>query len=214
MDKIETAGSNLSESQLRRWLIHEDVYLSRTTREWLKNTDPEISTGMLSDVARDAELESAHPIALLLRGFVLAGFSPSMAILGGSVYDRKAGIRAAILLGRMGDIRALAPLMRLWTDKSSIKSKYHNDIESILTRLLAESEQNELRPHFDSIEDLIRRIWKAHSSSDLSPEQTVLIIAGLDAIGKVTVSGAGNLKEVIKTSPTTKPNRLRVQQSL
>lgn len=210
---VTPLSSALSESQLRRWLIHEDVYLSRHTREWLKTTPPEVAADMLARIAQDAALESAHPVALFLRGFVLAGFTPSMAILGGSVYDRRAGIRAAILLGRLGDPRAIEPLSRLWTDNRIIKSKYHNDFEAILIHLLRHITPEEIVPYADALYDLLRRIWKSRPYRDLTASETELLLAGLGALPAAARTENAALRSLLNASAAAQPNRKRIQEA-
>ena len=205
-----------TESQLRRWFVNEDIYLSAFTRKWLEQTPTQEAADMLARIAGDAALEGLSPLALAARSFALSGFTPSLAVAGGGVYDRKAGIRAALLLASLKDARALTPLARLWSVNPLNQSKYHDQIESALLQLLSEDfAADELRPHADALADLARRIWNVgFPNRDLTSQRAALIRAILDNLSRADADAARSFAGFVTEKPSRRRNRASVQSDL
>ena len=112
-----------SEDELRYWLVNEDWYMSRHTREWLERTPPDEAADLLARIAQDANPEPRSAWSMFLTGIASSGFSPSNAIAGKGPDERKAGTRAALMLANLNDARCVAPLVRvfetngLWQNK-------------------------------------------------------------------------------------------------
>ena len=168
----------LTEEELHEWLASEDWYPSAHTKAWLERTPRKEAADVLAHFAAQADLEPLNPFALALMVGVTAGFVPSQGAAGRGVLNRKAGIRAALYLADFGDIRAIAPLCRLWTNVRVKRSKYYQQIEPALIRLLSENEgcaaPGETR---DAVRHLVSRIWQAGGPKrDLSRAQADLLI--------------------------------------
>ena len=173
---------------LRYWLANEDWYLSGYTRKWLQHTPPEEAAEVLAEIAADAQPEPRGAWQLFL--LFLTWFSLSGSI-GPGPARRKAGIRAAVLLARMGDSRALEPLVRVYETVRWRQSRYHELIESALIRLLASpSARPGLRPHVSVINDLARRVWSLGGGRrDLDPGAADLLVAALKVLASPGVEG-------------------------
>ena len=202
-----------TESQLRRWFVHEDIYLSAFTRQWLERTPPDEAADLLAHIAQDAQLEGLSLLALLARSFALAGFSPSLAIAGGGVYARKAGIRAALLLASLNDARALTPLARLWSVNPLNQSKYHDKIEWSLVVLLSDDfTPDELRLHVPAVADLARRVWNVGlPRRDLTPQRAALIRAALTSVARTDANAAHSLADFLTATPSPRKTRAALQ---
>lgn len=121
---------------LRRSLAQEDVYMSHSTREWLKRTPHEEALNILAEIAADAQPERRsivqHCVTMLLASFATSdGLNPKAVA-------RRVGTRAAIMLADMDDPRALPPLVRVFELNMMRQGNYQELVEKSLTRYLTQ----------------------------------------------------------------------------
>src|SRR5690242_12732445 len=101
-----------SERDLRYWLTNEDWYMSSHTRRWLESTQLQEAADLLARIAEDANPEPRWGLSAFLSVLAVSGFSFTGAIAGKGPQIRKAGIRAALMLANLNDLRSIPPLVR------------------------------------------------------------------------------------------------------
>lgn len=180
------------QEELQYWLANEDWYPSRFTQNWLRRTPAAEVVETLNLIAQDAQ---PQPPCLLSRiGIIFAttGFATSSGIAGGGPQKRKAGVRAALMLGDLNDLRAITPLVRVFDPYGFWQSKYQKEIEVTLTRLLSQAaEQGGVAAYRNEVQTLINRILQdSRKRSDLSGPLTDLLITSLHYLR--AIGGAEN----------------------
>ncbi len=203
--------------ELRHWLANEDWYPSRHTRLWLERTDPEVAADVLAGLAERADLESKNPAVQFLATFA-AGFSPSGTIGGEAAIDRKAGIRAALMLAEMGDVRSVPPLVKIFEPYQTRQSKYQGQIEKLLSSLFTQAAQNptpEIVPTCAApARTLAERIWNERANYDLNQSLADLLVKTARLL--IAIENEPNrlfLNQIVE-SATARPNRKQVQEQL
>jgi len=166
---------------LRYWLANEDWHMSAYTRNWLARTAPDVASDLLANIAEDARAEPRAPLSVLSTLFASSGMATSDAIAGKGPGSRRAGARAALMLARMGDARAIAPLARVFDLGWLWQSKYQEEVEAALTLLLSDTPTNPLDRRYEiELRTMAWRAWGAGGEQrDLSPSLTGLLLAAL-----------------------------------
>ena len=196
----------LTEEELHQWLADEDWYPSAHTKAWLEKTPRKEAADVLARFAQKADLEPLNPLSVAAMVGVMAGFVPSQGAMGRRVLDRKAGIRAALYLADFGDIRAVPPLCRLWTSAPFKKSKYHEQIEPALAKLLGQTTGDAPEETRAAVHDLVVRVWKAKGPKrDLTAAQADLLVAALHFLSETP--------SALSLPVSALPNRARVQEA-
>ncbi len=168
------------EKELRHWLSIEDWYPSAYTRSFLERTPKEEAADLLAHIAQDADCETPTLWWAIIMAFMASGFTTSAGVMGRRSTDIKAGIRAALLLASLNDPRSIAPLARVWQSVSWKQSKYQDDVEAALIRMLRfASESGYPYRYSPDVSHLVSRIWEAHPRGDLTMKQTDLLLAAL-----------------------------------
>ena len=171
-----------TDDDLRHWLEVEEWYMSSHTREWLARTPPHEAAETLARIAEGAEREPNTAWSAIATNIAMSGFSPGSAIAGPGPGIRKAGVRAALMLEKMGDPRSVAPLARSFAAPGNRQSPYQQVIEEALARALrhAHAEATALPPDARAdVRDLIGRAWSARPGRDLSPAHAAIVDAAL-----------------------------------
>lgn len=204
-------GPIQTEEDLRYWLVNEDWYMSRHTREWLEATPADEAADLLARVAQDAQPEPRSAWSMFITGFASAGFAPSNAIAGAGPNNRKSGIRAAVMLGNQGDFRALVPLLRVFEPDPRWQNKYQRQIADALIELLSAAPDAESRRFAPEIRALADRIWRFGAPKrDLPDPLTDVLLAALRWLAAIDPSAA----EAVLVASAETPNRSRVRASL
>jgi hypothetical protein len=199
--------------KLLYWLANEDVYTSDYVRGWLERTPPEQAADDLFLIARLAQPEP-HSIwyAFLRATIMVLATADSVSEL--SPAGRKAGLRAALLLAKRGDTRAIAPLARVFETEGMWKGRYQDAIEAALLQLLSGGEgQSGIHEYAEALRGLAAQIWRSSRGKDLPPRLADLLIA---ALRRLSIEGAPEditLFKSIASQRTTTPNWARVQQT-
>jgi hypothetical protein len=208
---VMAAASN--EQELRYWLANEDWHMSAYTRNWLARTPPDAAADILADIAEDARAEPRAPLSVLTTVFASSGMATSDAIGGKGPGARRAGARAALMLARMGDIRAIAPLIRIFDLDWLWQSKYQTEVEAALTRLLPNTGP-ETRRYETEIRQLAERIWDfGRPRRDLSPSLTELLLVILSCLPAADGEPNQTLLQTIAGATVKGANRQRVQEA-
>lgn len=204
--------TGLSEEQLGYWLANEDWYMSRHTRQWLDQTPPAVATDTL---ARIAEQAAKEPQALWYRAAATfaAGFSPS-GVADPRMAARKAGLRAALMLADLGDVRAVVPLVRVWEPDPARQGKYHPRIEESLSRLLANVAPEDVPVLAPELRALAQTVWQTGGERrDLSPllaDLLKIVFRLLESSGEA--NSTDTLLPPVHAKPN-QPNRARVLET-
>lgn len=201
---------------LRYWLANEDWDMSQYTRNWLECTPPSDAADVLAGIAEGAQPEPSSPLYRVVLAVALSGFANSVAGVG----ERKAGVRAALMLARLGDHRAIAPLTRVFDPYGSWQSKYQRGIESALARLLSDAvaDGGASATHVEDVVRLVARTWPLDGKTrqDLTPSLTALLLA---CIAYLCAAGGGDARVTLRSlasraaDPARHPNRVGVQQA-
>ena len=207
------------DTDLRYWLANEDWYPSRYTQQWMARTPKSEAADTLAAISEDAIAEPRAPWAVAATIVASAGLATSDGIGGKGPGSRKAGTRAALMLAEMGDARAIAPLVRVFTTGGFLRSKYQEQIEAALTKLLTGATDSlELAANAPDIRTLADRIRHSHNDrGDLPEVHTNLVIAAIRVLH--AIGGAENtallrtLAEDAVSSPGKRPNRVKIQQT-
>jgi hypothetical protein len=213
-----TNAPGQAEGDIRYWLANEDWYLSAYTRAWLERTPPDVAADILAQIAEDADLEARSSWSVFLMIFAVAGFSPSNAIAGKHPDDRKAGIRAALLLAGMEDARSIAPLVRVYETDPLRQSKYQERIEPALTRVLnhvlSAANDHEIHQYADDVRHLTSRAWGfGGGRRELPMGTTDLLLTALRWLGRSRTEADTRLLRLIAASQGRMPNRVRVKEA-
>jgi hypothetical protein len=212
--KMSSGNADIrTDADLRHWLVLEDWYMSNHTRAWLQRTPPEQAADTLARIAADADREPRSPWSVIATGIATAGFTPSGAIAGSGPVNRKAGVRAALMLANLNDLRCIAPLARAFAPAGSRQGQYQELIEKALTRVLANAEgQAETQPYEPEVQTLAREIWaEGGDGKDLSSAHAELLIAALRFL-KTAGADLSVLNAIVK-APAKKPSRSRVKET-
>jgi hypothetical protein len=165
-------------STLQYWLANEDVYTSAYVLKWLERTPGDVAADMLAVIAKNARPESRSLWWMMFHG--LASMLTTAEIISeNSPAGRKAGIRAAMLLAHRGDLRALAPLVRVFEPHWFWRSKYQDSIEASLLHLLSHApEETDWTPYRTDLRTLAEAIRRSgRKQQKLSVRQSDLLTA-------------------------------------
>ena len=202
-------SASQSNQKLRYWLANEDWYISSHTRDWLVRTPPEEAARTLAEIAESAGLERGGLLSLAQT--LLAAFSISGSVTTGPA-SRKAGIRAAIMLGRMKDARAISPLARVYTP--SHPGKYHKLIEEALTDAISHGDSQTIRSQVSIVEGLAEIIWTSvRAGRDFDNTRADLLIAAMSALVQPGAKSASGIVRMVAESRSEKPNRVRAREA-
>jgi hypothetical protein len=196
---------------LRYWLANEDVYMSSYVRGWLERTPPAEAADVLAGVSESAQPEPHSLWWTIFRGLILT-FATSEGVSKNSPAARKVGTRAALLLARMDDPRAIPPLVRVFEAEPGRAGKYQGEVERELTRLLSHPIPGPLsREQAEAVEELAERIWSSgRGRRDLSSERADMLIAALSRLSETGAEAERAILHAIATSESGSPNRTRV----
>ena len=174
------SGSDVirTDDDLKHWLEVEEWYMSSHTREWLQRTDPREASDALARVAEGADREPNTAWSAIATNIAMSGFAPGGAIAGPGPGTRKAGVRAALMLEKAGDPRAVAPLARAFAAPGSRQTQYQGLIEEALARALARAEAISADDVADVL-DLARRAWSSRPGRDLAPLHADIVASAL-----------------------------------
>jgi len=211
-DAAAAAVVRFDDHDLRYWLANEDWDMSQYTRRWLERTAPTEAADVLAKIAEGAQPEPSSLLYRLVLVVALSGFANSV----GGVAERKAGVRAALMLARLGDRRAVAPLTRVFDPYGSWQSKYQRNIEGALTRLLTDAARTDGAAHLDEVTHLVARTWPADGKvrADLTPALAELLVA---CVGYLRAAGSASASTALRSlasrtvDSARHPNRARVQ---
>lgn len=193
------------------WLANEDLYTSDSVRIWMDRNPPETVADDLARLAANAQPEPRSFWYGLFRGFMMA-FGTSDAVSEKGPGGRKAGVRAALLLARMGDLRSLPPLVRAFETHWNRKGKYQDSIERALLGLVENSTgMPETRAYAQDTAMLLERIWRS-GGTDLSPQSADLAIAAVRALAASENDHARRILHEIAASKSSSPNKMRVRE--
>ena len=203
------------DEDLRYWLSNEDWYMSTYTRQWLERTPSAVAADVLAHIAEDAKPEPTDFFSVLAIFFASSGLATSTGIAGGGPKARKAGTRAALLLADMGDVRSVAPLVRVFTTGGMMQSKYQENIEKTLRHFLTRAtEDPTLAVPVSDIEILADRIWQyGNGQKELTPAFTDLLLTALQFLHVRGEESSKTLLKTIAESPVKGPNRQKIQQA-
>lgn len=203
-----------SEADLRHWLANEDWYMSRHTRRWLDTTPADVAADTLARIAEAAVPEPRSLWGVFLTAVATSGFSPSGAIAGQGPADRKAGVRAALMLADLNDVRCVPPLVRVFETNPAWQNKYQELIEAALLRFLPRAaDLPEARQYAPDIHDLARRLWNPGDvRRDLPARSADLLLAAIRFLHGSGREPDHSLLESIAESTATGSNRLRVRE--
>lgn len=201
---------------LRYWLANEDWDMSRFTRRWLERTPPGEAADTLAEIAEGARPEPGSLLYRLVLVVALSGFANSVA----GVAERKAGIRAALLLANLGDDRCVAPLVRVFDPYGFWQSRYEAQIERALTRFLAAAADGggDAGRHAADVRLLVERAWRGGRGGDLRGSIAELLLAAVHYL-RVARGAEGDdalLRGIAGASlpnPEHQPNRARVRDA-
>jgi hypothetical protein len=203
--------------ELRHWLANEDWYPSRHTQAWLSRTDPDVAADILASLAERADLESRNPAVQFIATFA-AGFSPSGTIGGEGAIDRKAGIRAALMLAEMGDVRSVPPLVRIFEPYETRQSKYQAQIEKLLGGIFTQAAQNSTSEIVavcaDPARTLAERIWNERTNRDLTPVLADLLYSVARFLLATGNEQNRTVVQRIAENNATKPQRRNAQDQI
>jgi hypothetical protein len=204
----------IEDEELQYWLENEDWYRSRYTENWLQRTPPEAAANILAPLAEKADLEPRNPWAMLVRGFVASGFSPTSAIAGQKIRIRRAGVRAALLMADLDDARALPALIRVFEPNPNWQHKYQELIENALIRFLdSDDNQAKAEPYAAHLRDLARRIWEADERHDLSPRFAEVLLSLIGTLGRFRDEETVAFLRSLAASSPANPNQQRVRDA-
>ena len=199
-----------TEETLRYWLAQEDVYPSRYTQNFLRNTARNDANDTLASIAADADAEPHSYFALLYSAFATIGFMPSA---GGKIPRRKAGVRAALLLSDRNDIRCVAPLVRVFETDPVWQNHYQAQIVSALSHFFANNAGKLLVPEIvKDAEHLAAHVWSHAPRRDLPPAWARLLSNVLRFV-RAAHAGGDLLQTVTATNYATFPNRAAVRET-
>ena len=165
---------------LQYWLANEDIYTSTFVKNWLKRTPRGEAADALASIAKYARPESRSPLTMMFLGLT-AMLTTAEIISINSPAGRKAGIRAALLLANLNDVRCLMPLVAVFEMHWFWEGKYQQAIESALLRfLLKDDDSLDWKMHIETLQSLAERIWlSGDAKQDLSVRRTDLLVAAL-----------------------------------
>jgi len=127
---------------------------------------------------------------------------------------RKSGIRAAMLLANLGDLRALAPLVRAFESHWFWKGKYQEGIEAALLHLLSQTpdttDWTPYRSDLRTLAEAIRQIGRGHQ--ELSARQADLLIIALKRLASAKDAETAALLHTVASTDTRTPHRARVRE--
>jgi hypothetical protein len=201
-------------STLKYWLANEDLYTSAYVRKWLERTSPQVAAATLAEISEYAQQEPHSIVWMLIHGLT-AMLTTAEIISEKSPAGRKVGIRAAMLLAGLGDLRAIRPLTRTFEYHWFWEGKYQASIEATLLRLVAEAPADEdLIAYRDDLLALANRIWQAGSGrADLSPRRADLLIAVLRRLAGAGGQAEEALRIAIRTADVTAEQRFKVKET-
>ena len=164
------------EQELRYWLANEDWYMSRYTRDWLDRTPRDRAVDVLAGIAEGADRE---PRSVFAAGLLLmAWFSISGSVSSGPNV-RKAGTRAALMLAKLDDSRAIPALARVYSASGRRQGKYHELVEAGLAGILSRKAGDaEIVGYRGIVQERAEGVWKTFDRRrDLSAGAADLLIA-------------------------------------
>ena len=196
---------------LHYWLANEDVYTSDYVRNWLTRTPPRQAMDTLARIAENARPEPHSMLYAIFRGMLMI-FTTSETVSETGPAGRKAGLRAALLLAQHGDVRCIAPLVRVFETGWLWPGKYQEDIETALTRFLSASgDQPEVRRYADDLRRLAERLWRSGGGRRELPEpHALLLIAILNSLRHGAEESDIALLRSIAGARPARPHRARV----
>jgi hypothetical protein len=174
------------QEELQYWLANEDWYPSRFTQNWLRRTPPAEVAETLNLLAQQAQPQPPGLLSRIGIIFATTGFATSSGITGGGPKVRKAGVRAALMLGDLNDLRAITPLVRVFDPYGFWQSKYQKEIEVTLTRLLSQATEQGAAAYRMEVQTLVNRILQdSRKRNDLSGPLTDLLITALNYLAAI-----------------------------
>lgn len=200
-----------TEETLRYWLAQEDVYPSRYTQNFLRNTPETEANDTLTGIAFDAEPEPHSYLAMLYTAFATVGFMPSA---GGRIPRRKAGVRAAMLLADRNDYRCVAPLVRVFETDAVWQNRYQTQIVSALTHFFAGNAGRISLPEVTrDAERVAGRVWNHAPRRDLPPAWARLLVAALRFVRAIHIE-SDILQSIATANVSHLPNRVLVREAV
>ncbi|MBC8139815.1 MAG: hypothetical protein H7Y38_00060 [Armatimonadetes bacterium] len=200
-----------TEETLRYWLAQEDVYPSRYTQNFLKETAEDDAGDILDSIARDAEPQMHSYLELLWTAFATIGFLPSG---GGKIPRRKAGVRAALMLSDRDDARCVAPLVRVFETDPMWQNRYQTQIVSALTHYFSRNAGKVTASEVVAdAERIAGRVWRYTPRRDLPEAWARLVVAALSFV-HAAGAGADLLDAVAGAKVDTLPNRAGVREAV
>lgn len=198
---------------LQYWLANEDVYTSAWVRKWLERTPPQEAADTLAVIAEYANPEPHSLVRMYLHGLI-AMLTTAEIISENSPAGRKSGIRAALLLSSKNDLRALAPLVRVFERHWFWKGKYQDAIEGALLHLVSQGPEGaDWASHRVALRTLAEAIPHiGNGRQELSARQADLLIAVLQRLAAMADADTGAVLQTIASAEARTPQRVRVQE--
>lgn len=212
----ETAPKRAEErTNLQYWLANEDLYMSSWVRKWLERTPPEEAEAMLAEIAEMAQPESHSLLRMYFHGLI-SMLTTAEIISEKSPAGRKAGTRAAMMLANRGDLRALAPLVRVFEPHWFWKGKYQEAIEAALLHLISHApEETDWTPHHSDLRTLAEAVWQIGGGrQELSARQADLLLAALRPLRSGSATATASLLKTISSADVRTPQRRRVREAV
>jgi len=198
---------------LQYWFANEDIYTSAYVRKWLERTPSDEVGDVLAGIAQYA-LPEPHSLLWMVFHALTAMLTTAEIISEKSPAGRKSGIRAAMLLANLGDLRALAPLVRVFEPHWFWKGKYQEGIEAALLHLLSHTpDTTDWTPYRSDLHTLVNSVRQmGRGRQELSTRQTDLLIIALKRLASAADAEATALLQTIASADARTPQRTRVQE--